>query len=58
MKIETFSLISFVIITTFTPGPNNISSASMGIMYGYKKTLDFLLGIAAGIFKRICSAIV
>ena len=57
MKIEMFSLISFVIITTFTPGPNNISSASMGIMYGYKKTLNFLLGIAVGFFiVMICCA--
>jgi cysteine/O-acetylserine efflux protein len=43
-------LISFVIITTFTPGPNNISSASMGLMYGYKKTFKYLLGITSGFF--------
>jgi cysteine/O-acetylserine efflux protein len=43
-------LISFVLITTFTPGPNNISSASMGLMYGYKKTFKYLLGITSGFF--------
>ncbi len=37
-------------VTTFTPGPNNISSASMGVTYGYKKTLNFLLGITSGFF--------
>ena len=35
-------LISFVVVTTFTPGPNNISSASMGVLHGYRKTLNFL----------------
>jgi cysteine/O-acetylserine efflux protein len=43
-------LISFVIVTTFTPGPNNISSASMGVLYGYKKTFNYLAGISAGFF--------
>jgi len=50
MDIEMIPLISFVIVTTFTPGPNNISSASMGVMYGYKRTFNFLAGIATGFF--------
>lgn len=50
MDIEMVPLISFVIITTFTPGPNNISSASMGLIHGYRKTLNYLLGIASGFF--------
>ena len=50
MNIDLVSLFSFAIITTFTPGPNNISSASMGILYGYKKTLPYLLGISVGFF--------
>ena len=50
MEPEFFALASFVLITTFTPGPNNISSASMGILYGYKTTLRYLLGITAGFF--------
>ena len=57
MNIEIISLISFVIITTFSPGPNNISSASMGVMYGYKKTVNFLFGIAFGFFVvMVCCA--
>ena len=44
------ALLSFVLITTFTPGPNNISSSSMGILYGYQKSLNYLLGITSGFF--------
>jgi cysteine/O-acetylserine efflux protein len=43
-------LISFVLITTFTPGPSNISSALMGVLHGYKKTLNYLVGLASGFF--------
>ncbi len=57
MNIEILPLISFMLITTFTPGPNNISSASMGITYGYRRTLNFLLGIVSGFFVvMICCA--
>jgi cysteine/O-acetylserine efflux protein len=41
-------LLPFVFVTTFTPGPNNISSSSMGVLYGYRKTLNYLLGIVTG----------
>ena len=50
MKIDLIPLVSFVLVTTFTPGPNNISSAAMGVAYGYRKTLTYLLGIASGFF--------
>jgi cysteine/O-acetylserine efflux protein len=50
MMVEWIPLISFVIVTTFTPGPNNISSASMGVVYGYRKTVNYLAGIASGFF--------
>ena len=50
MNIELIPLISFVIVTTFTPGPNNISSASMGVMHGYRGTFNYLAGIASGFF--------
>jgi len=42
------AFVSYVVVTSFTPGPNNISSASMGVLYGYRRTLQYLLGIAAG----------
>jgi len=34
MSIETVSLISFVLMTVLSPGPNNISSASIGSALG------------------------
>lgn len=42
------ALIPFAIITTFTPGPNNILAASIGLRKGYRKALPLLLGIATG----------
>jgi len=50
MDFDFMALISFVGITTFTPGPNNITSASMGILFGYRKTLQYLVGITVGFF--------
>ncbi|WP_421903601.1 LysE family transporter [Maridesulfovibrio sp.] len=50
MSIELMPFLSFMFITTYTPGPNNISSASMGILYGYRKTLGYLVGISTGFF--------
>ena len=50
MSIDLFPVISFVLITTFTPGPANISSASMGVLHGYKGTLKFLFGLVSGFF--------
>lgn len=48
MNIDFMPLVVFVLITTFTPGPGNIASAAMGMMYGYRHTLRFLSGIVAG----------
>ncbi len=50
MGIDFIPLVSFVMVTTFTPGPNNISSASMGVLYGYRDTIKYLTGITAGFF--------
>jgi cysteine/O-acetylserine efflux protein len=46
--LDLLPLLSFVLITTFSPGPNNVSSASMGVLHGYRKTLRYLAGIAVG----------
>ena len=40
--------ITFILISTFSPGPSNISSAAMGVLHGYRKTLPFLLGMVVG----------
>ncbi len=42
------SLLTYIIVVTFTPGPNNIMAMSNGIRNGYKKTLPFLLGSVSG----------
>ncbi len=43
-------LIPFVLITTFTPGPNNLSCASMSINFGIKKIMNYIYGIVSGFF--------
>jgi cysteine/O-acetylserine efflux protein len=48
--VNLFSVISYILISTFTPGPSNISSASMAILHGYRNTLKFQLGLAFGVF--------
>jgi len=50
MSTNLFSLLSYVVISTFTPGPSNISSASMGVLHGYKNTLNYQVGLAVGVF--------
>ena len=50
MTANLLPLISFVLISTFTPGPSNISSASMAVIHGYKKTINFQAGLAVGVF--------
>jgi cysteine/O-acetylserine efflux protein len=50
MMTSLFSIVSFVLISSFTPGPSNISSASMAVIHGYKKTINYQAGLAAGVF--------
>jgi cysteine/O-acetylserine efflux protein len=50
MPTNLFPLLSFVLISTFTPGPSNIASASMGVLHGYKNTLGYQVGLAVGVF--------
>jgi len=38
----------YVLVTTFTPGPNNILSMTNAVRLGYRKTLPFLAGICLG----------
>ena len=40
--------LTYVFVTTFTPGPNNIMSLTNAMRDGYKKTLGFLAGIFSG----------
>lgn len=42
--------LAFALISICTPGPNNIASAAMGTLYGFRKTLPFLVGICLSFF--------
>ena len=50
MEIDYAALVPFAIINIFSPGPNNILATTMGIRFGYRRTLPFLLGIWSGFF--------
>lgn len=55
MQIDMVSLFMFAFVTTFSPGPNTISSASMGLSFGYRPTFRYMLGIALGFFLIMLS---
>jgi cysteine/O-acetylserine efflux protein len=45
-----FAFLSYVAVTTFTPGPNNIMSMSNASRYGLKRSMRFTFGVCAGFF--------
>jgi cysteine/O-acetylserine efflux protein len=50
MIINVIPLITYVLVSTFTPGPSNISTASIAVFRGYKNTLAYQAGLAAVVF--------
>jgi cysteine/O-acetylserine efflux protein len=52
-----FAFISYVTVTSFTPGPNNIMSMSNASRYGFKRSVPFTLGVCAGFFLVVGSSI-
>jgi threonine/homoserine/homoserine lactone efflux protein len=44
------AFLSYVIVTSFTPGPNNIMSMSNASRYGFWKSIWFNVGIFCGFF--------
>jgi threonine/homoserine/homoserine lactone efflux protein len=46
--VNLIPFITYVVVTTFTPGPNNLLSMSNAMHAGYRKTLKFLVGITTG----------
>lgn len=50
MTTSLLPIISYILISSFTPGPSNISSASLAVVHGYKSTLRYQTGLAAGVF--------
>ena len=49
--------LSYVLVMTFTPGPNNIMAMTFANRDGFKKTQKFMLGVAVGflILQLLCS---
>jgi len=45
-----YPFLVYVVVTTFTPGPNNIMSMTNAMHYGYRRTIRFLVGITIGFF--------
>jgi threonine/homoserine/homoserine lactone efflux protein len=45
-----FAFISYVALTTFTPGPNNIMAMANASRHGLKRSMRFTLGVCAGFF--------
>ena len=42
--------LSYVLVTSFTPGPNNIMSMSNASRYGFRKSIRFNIGVFFGFF--------
>jgi cysteine/O-acetylserine efflux protein len=40
--------LSFIFVVSFTPGPNNLTAAAMGMKSGFKQTLPFAFGVYTG----------
>ncbi len=47
---DTAAFVTYILITAFTPGPNNIMSMSNASRLGFRKSFPFNLGILMGFF--------
>ena len=48
-----FAFLSYVVVTTFTPGPNNIMSMSNASRFGFRRSMRFTAGVAVGFFAVV-----
>jgi cysteine/O-acetylserine efflux protein len=48
MNDITIAFLTYAILMTFTPGPNNVSASALGIRVGYRGSLPYLLGMTTG----------
>ena len=58
MEIDFVALVPFALINIFSPGPNNLLAASMGMRFGYRRTFPFLVGIFSGFFMVFLACLV
>jgi cysteine/O-acetylserine efflux protein len=48
MNQLTIAFLTYAVLMTFTPGPNNVSASALGVRVGYRRSLPYLLGITTG----------
>jgi cysteine/O-acetylserine efflux protein len=48
--IQLLPLLSYVLISSFTPGPANVSTSSLGILHGFRRTFAYQAGLIVGVF--------
>ena len=55
--VDWLPFLSYALVTTFTPGPNNLLSATLGGGQGYKAAFRFIVGVLIGFFSimLVCS---
>ncbi|PIE55184.1 MAG: hypothetical protein CSA35_01740 [Dethiosulfovibrio peptidovorans] len=49
-SVDITALLTYVIATNYSPGPNNISAAAMGARWGLRRSWGYILGIVVGFF--------
>lgn len=47
-NVDFISLLTFICINIFTPGPANITCTTMAIKYGFKESMNFIFGASFG----------
>lgn len=52
-----FAFLSYVLVTSFTPGPNNIMAMSNASRFGFRRSMRFNAGVCAGFFVIIALSI-
>lgn len=50
---DVLAFMSFIMVTTFTPGPNNIMAMSNAARFGFRRSVPFTLGVCAGFFAIV-----
>jgi cysteine/O-acetylserine efflux protein len=53
-----FAFVSYVALTTFTPGPNNIMAMANASRHGLRRSMRFTSGVCAGFFLIVGLSIV
>jgi len=47
--IDWGAVITLVMVTTLSPGPNNLSCGTMGVNFGFRRSNNYLIGIGTGL---------